>query len=159
MKSCDTNILVYYLDSSCKEHANAKTYLESIWADKKFVICDLVLIELYTLIRNPKVFARPFSAEEAKKCILGFRSNTNWRILEYASGTMDKVWETSSKILTRPMMIYDLRLGFCLLNSGVEEFATRKQQWTMPSYKVSRGTLFRYIKDVSSASLGCVTDE
>ncbi len=40
-----------------------------------------------------------------------------------------------------------------------EEWTNRKKQWTMPPYKATKGTLFRYIKNVSCASLGCVTDE
>ncbi|MDV2495225.1 MAG: dihydroxy-acid dehydratase [bacterium] len=40
-----------------------------------------------------------------------------------------------------------------------DELATRRAQWTTPAYKATRGTLYRYIKDVKSASEGCVTDE
>jgi dihydroxy-acid dehydratase len=40
-----------------------------------------------------------------------------------------------------------------------EELVDRKSRWVMPPYKVNKGALFRYIKSVSSASLGCVTDE
>jgi len=40
-----------------------------------------------------------------------------------------------------------------------EEFAKRKAAWKMPDYKATRGTLFKYIKAVKSASEGCVTDE
>ncbi len=40
-----------------------------------------------------------------------------------------------------------------------EELSSRLQQWTMPPYKAQKGTLYKYIKNVSSASLGCVTDE
>jgi dihydroxy-acid dehydratase len=40
-----------------------------------------------------------------------------------------------------------------------EELALRKSQWTMPPYKTTRGTLYRYIKTVKNASEGCVTDE
>jgi dihydroxy-acid dehydratase len=29
----------------------------------------------------------------------------------------------------------------------------------MPAYKATRGTLFKYIKNVKPASEGCVTDE
>lgn len=39
------------------------------------------------------------------------------------------------------------------------ELQTRKAAWEMPPYKANRGTLYRYIKNVSSASEGCVTDE
>ena len=40
-----------------------------------------------------------------------------------------------------------------------EELAQRKEAWVMPPYKASRGTLYKYIKNVKSASDGCVTDE
>jgi dihydroxy-acid dehydratase len=40
-----------------------------------------------------------------------------------------------------------------------EEFEIRKKNWVMPDYKVKSGSLFKYIKNVSSASQGCVTDE
>ena len=40
-----------------------------------------------------------------------------------------------------------------------EELATRAANWEAPAYKVSRGTLYKYIKCVKSASEGCVTDE
>ncbi len=39
------------------------------------------------------------------------------------------------------------------------EMERRRAQWRMPPYKVSRGTLYKYIKNVKNASLGCVTDE
>jgi len=42
---------------------------------------------------------------------------------------------------------------------AAEELAERKEAWTPPPYKASRGTLYKYIKNVKSASLGCVTDE
>jgi len=40
-----------------------------------------------------------------------------------------------------------------------EEMNKRKSEWTMPAYKATRGTLYKYIKNVKSASEGCVTDE
>ena len=40
-----------------------------------------------------------------------------------------------------------------------DELATRAAQWEAPAYKVNRGTLYKYIKCVKSASEGCVTDE
>ncbi len=39
-----------------------------------------------------------------------------------------------------------------------EELAQRKAAWVMPAYKVQRGTLYKYIKNVDNASNGCVTD-
>ena len=39
------------------------------------------------------------------------------------------------------------------------EMSKRKVAWKMPPYKVTRGTLYKYIKSVKNASEGCVTDE
>jgi dihydroxy-acid dehydratase len=39
------------------------------------------------------------------------------------------------------------------------ELAARRAAWTAPPYKATRGTLYKYIKNVKSASEGCVTDE
>jgi len=39
------------------------------------------------------------------------------------------------------------------------EMTARRGAWTMPPYKVTRGTLYKFIKTVKSASEGCVTDE
>jgi dihydroxy-acid dehydratase len=40
-----------------------------------------------------------------------------------------------------------------------DEMARRRAAWTAPPLKATKGTLYRYIKDVTSASEGCVTDE
>jgi dihydroxy-acid dehydratase len=42
---------------------------------------------------------------------------------------------------------------------GAEEIARRRAEWSAPPFKATRGTLFKYIRSVKSASLGCVTDE
>jgi len=39
-----------------------------------------------------------------------------------------------------------------------EEIADRKKKWIAPPYKATKGILYKYIKSVSSASEGCVTD-
>lgn len=39
------------------------------------------------------------------------------------------------------------------------EMDKRRAAWDMPPYKARRGTLFKYIKNVRNASVGCVTDE
>ncbi len=40
-----------------------------------------------------------------------------------------------------------------------KEMERRRAQWVMPPYKVTRGTLYKFIKTVKSAAEGCVTDE
>ena len=39
------------------------------------------------------------------------------------------------------------------------EMEQRARKWARPPYKATRGTLYKYIKNVKSASDGCVTDE
>ena len=40
-----------------------------------------------------------------------------------------------------------------------ETLARRRAEWVPPPYKATRGTLYKYIKNVKTASEGCVTDE
>ncbi|MDH5435250.1 MAG: dihydroxy-acid dehydratase [Gammaproteobacteria bacterium] len=40
-----------------------------------------------------------------------------------------------------------------------DEMEKRRAAWTMPAYKATRGTLYKFIKNVKNASEGCVTDE
>jgi len=42
---------------------------------------------------------------------------------------------------------------------SAEEMEKRRAAWKAPPYKFTRGTLYKYIKCVKSASEGCVTDE
>jgi dihydroxy-acid dehydratase len=41
---------------------------------------------------------------------------------------------------------------------STDEMQRRREAWTAPPLKATRGTLAKYIKTVSTASLGCVTD-
>jgi dihydroxy-acid dehydratase len=45
------------------------------------------------------------------------------------------------------------------VNISDAEMSTRRQAWQAPPFKADRGTLYKYIKNVKSASEGCVTDE
>ena len=45
------------------------------------------------------------------------------------------------------------------LHISTEEMERRRRHWIQPPYKAKKGTLYKYIKSVKSASEGCVTDE
>jgi dihydroxy-acid dehydratase len=45
------------------------------------------------------------------------------------------------------------------LEIDAAELARRRAAWSAPALKATRGTLYKYIKNVKSASEGCVTDE
>ncbi|KAK9689351.1 hypothetical protein RND81_09G054300 [Saponaria officinalis] len=48
------------------------------------------------------------------------------------------------------------RMDVQLTDAEMEE---RRKNWVAPPYKANRGALYKYIKNVQSASKGCVTDE
>ena len=51
-----------------------------------------------------------------------------------------------------PALIFDVALS-------ADELASRKAAWKAPPLKFNRGTLYKYIKNVKTATEGCVTDE
>jgi dihydroxy-acid dehydratase len=53
----------------------------------------------------------------------------------------------------------DAEANTITVDLSADELARRRKSWTAPPYKEARGTLYKYIKNVKSASEGCVTDE
>lgn len=56
-------------------------------------------------------------------------------------------------------VIIDAEKNTIDLGTSAEEMEARRKQWKRRPYKVNRGTLYKYVKNVKSASEGCVTDE
>lgn len=50
-------------------------------------------------------------------------------------------------------------LRYINLHLSEQEISDRLQNWKMPPYKATSGTLYKFIKNTSNASLGCTTDE
>ena len=40
-----------------------------------------------------------------------------------------------------------------------QELADRRAQWVAPALKITKGSMYKYAKTVSSASKGCTTDQ
>jgi len=53
----------------------------------------------------------------------------------------------------------DARNNELNLKISPEEFEKRRSEWTKPAYKADKGVLLKYIRSVSPASEGCVTDK
>ena len=45
------------------------------------------------------------------------------------------------------------------LHVSDQELETRRKNWKNPPLKAEKGSLYKYANIVSSASMGCVTDE
>ncbi|MDC3159933.1 dihydroxy-acid dehydratase [Pseudomonadota bacterium] len=56
------------------------------------------------------------------------------------------------------LITIDAKTNKLSVNMTNEELKRRKQKWKAPPLPVTQGTLYKYIKSVSNASLGCVTD-
>ena len=123
MKSIDTNLLLYALNPSAKEHDSAMKFIESWSSSTDVVIIELVLVELYQLLRNPRVFQQAASAQEATRVIQSFRRNPKWQIVENAP-VMDEVWRIASEDDFARRRLFDVRLALTLQHHGVTHFAT-----------------------------------
>ncbi len=125
MISCDTNILFYSLNSECAEYPGARSFLKAHSEDGNFAVCELVLVELYVLLRNPKMNKSPATAEQAVSVVRQFRSNPCWRVIDYPGGLMNEIWKHAEKKDFSYRSIFDARLALTLMNHGVKDFATR----------------------------------
>lgn len=128
MTSCDTNVLFAALDSHSASHALARAFLESVGDSSQFCLCELVLVELYSLLRNPAACRNPCNAHEASRLVLGLRGNPRWSILDYPgpqSAIMSRLWTTVATPSFPYRRIYDLRLALTLRHHGIKQFATR----------------------------------
>jgi toxin-antitoxin system PIN domain toxin len=128
MTSCDTNVLFAALDSESAHHESAVVFLNSMRDSERFGLCELVLVELYGLLRNPTVSKRPQSGGEAAHVIQRFRSHPRWLVLDYPgaeANVMNQLWELASNPAFPYRRIYDARLALTLRYHGVNEFATR----------------------------------
>jgi dihydroxy-acid dehydratase len=60
---------------------------------------------------------------------------------------------------TGDLVRVDCETGEINMEVPPADIAKRMEAWEKPAYKVERGTLYKYIKSVKTASEGCVTDE
>jgi toxin-antitoxin system PIN domain toxin len=124
MLSIDTNVLLYAQNQDCVEHEAAMAFLTQCSRRDDIAICELVLVELYQLLRNPAVLERPLDAPAAAEVCQTFRRNPRWALIENAP-VMDKVWTLAAQPGVARRRLFDARLGYTLCHHGVRELATR----------------------------------
>ena len=66
---------------------------------------------------------------------------------------------TAGPQILEPIVSVDVTVPEAVMGDVTGNLAGRRARWSMPPYKAKRGTLYKYIKNVKSASEGCVTDE
>lgn len=127
MISCDTNVLFAALEVSQPGHHAARRFLEAQGESSDFALCELSLLELYVLLRNPATARRPLEANRAATLIQSLRTNPRWDLLDYPgpdAGIMDEVWRMATTPGFARRRVFDARLGLTLRHHGVTEFAT-----------------------------------
>jgi uncharacterized protein len=127
MISCDTNILFVALEASRPGHQEARRFLEARKDDPEFALCELTLLELYVLLRNPVTARRPLNAPKAVALVQALRGNPRWGVLDYpgpAAGIMQELWRLASGADFARRRVFDARLALTLRHHGVTEFAT-----------------------------------
>ena len=122
MLSIDTHLLVYAQNTGCDEHRRARAFL-SACRERDVVICELVLVELYLVLRSAAIVSRPLAAEDAVEVCSAYRNNPRWRLVEHAP-VMAEVWDRAKATDFARRRIIDARLALTLRHHGVTELAT-----------------------------------
>ena len=127
MISIDTNFLLPAVETGNAQHAPAAAFLESLQDREDVVISELILLELYSLLRNPAVLAKPLSANNAVDVCESFRQHPLWQVVGFPPDSRrfhDTFWpRLRAKDFAR-RRAFDWRAALTLLQQGVTEFAT-----------------------------------
>ncbi|HXK62276.1 MAG TPA: PIN domain-containing protein [Acidobacteriota bacterium] len=127
MLSLDSNLLFYAFNSSSPWHSRAVRFLSALHERQDVVISELVLIEFYTLLRNPAVVERPLTPAEAVDVIEVYRTHPRWRLEGFPNDSPrlhGSLWVAAREPNFARRRVYDARLALTLIQQGVREFAT-----------------------------------
>jgi len=127
MVSIDTNVLLPAVEADNTAHAAAASFLQSLQEREDVAISEFILLELYGLLRNPAVLARPLSAASAARVCEAFRAHPRWQLIGFPPDSRafhDQLWPLLREKGFARRRAYDLRTARSLLASGVTEFAT-----------------------------------
>jgi toxin-antitoxin system PIN domain toxin len=123
----DTNLIFYAVNEESPFHSGASAFLGSLDEREDVVVSELVLVELYRLLRNPVVNLRPLGAEAAAEVVGAYRRHPRWRLIGLPFDSRpfhDSLWKLAAKASFAQSRIFDARLGLSLVGQGVTELAT-----------------------------------
>ena len=128
MISCDANIFLHACNAQSPLQRQAAAFFAEHADDAEFAVCELVLMELYVLLRNPAVVTNPLSAPAAVEICHGFRRNPHRRVVDYPGSLMAAIWQRVAKPETARRSIFDARLALTLRHHGVTQFASSNEK-------------------------------
>jgi toxin-antitoxin system PIN domain toxin len=128
--AADTNLFLYAANPQSSHHAKARQFFaESASGSERFVLCGLVLVELYMQLRNPAVFRIPQSPAEAARFCAALRGNPRWEYADYEPAVAEPLWRwAETTTTTEYRRIIDARLALTLRHHGVTHFATANER-------------------------------
>jgi uncharacterized protein len=123
----DTNILFAFVVSDHPDHAAVGEFIRGLDGRDDVALSELVLVELYGLLRQPAVMRRALDARAAAAVCTARRSHPRWRLLGFpadSAAAHRALGEHAAKPGFSTRRIYDARLALCLVAQGVREFGT-----------------------------------
>ena len=127
MLSIDANLLLYAFNTASPWHDSAHAWLTSIQGDEDVAISELILAELYGLLRNPAVLKHPLPADEAVEVIQTYRRHPRWRLIGFPIESRplhDTLWQKARSKDFAFRKLYDTRSALTMTSQGVTQFAT-----------------------------------
>ena len=124
MISADTNLFLYAANPASPHHASARAFFDSVTSNANFVVCELVLMEVYMQLRNPAVLRKPLSSLESARFCAALKIHPAWQHVDYVPEVSESLWTWASQNQGAFRQIIDARLALTLLHHGVTEFAT-----------------------------------
>ncbi len=125
MLTADTNLFIHAADPDSPYHAKAREFFEQLEAKQdEFVLCELVLVELYMQLRNGAIFVKPYTAREAAGYCEAIKSNPLWRCVDYDPQVSSPLWKWAAETKAGFRQIIDARLALTMRHHGVTKLAT-----------------------------------
>lgn len=127
MISCDANLLLYAYNEDSPWHRQALSFVVEIGQRDDGAISELVLVEFYTLLRNPTVLPHPLGPAGAVEVVQQYRHHPRWALLGFDPDSLalhQELWRLAAQRGFARRRIYDARLALSLRRQGVSEFAT-----------------------------------
>lgn len=127
MISIDTNVLLPAVEGDNVHHAKASAFLDSLHDRDDVAVSEFALLELYVLLRNPAVLAKPLDGAKASAVCEAFRRHPRWQLVGFTPDSRsfhDELWPRLREKQFARRRAYDWRMALALLRQGVREFAT-----------------------------------
>lgn len=127
MISFDTNILLPAVHAGAPSHQSAAEFLGSLQEQDNVAVSELVLLELYLLLRNPVVMGTALGAARAASICEAFREHPRWQLVGLPTESRafhDGLWPRLRRESFARRRAIDARLGLALRVQGVTAFAT-----------------------------------